>query len=273
MNPFIAVVSVDEQALSRINIGDFDQQTLMESLVAELNCVSIFQAEEFMFNDIQKWPGVSTSADGSVEAIDVSRAYDFTDEESIVKELGGSVDFRWIPRTVYNFEMRELEVAGTISTAHLPSSLRIFDVRRNRLIGSFDMNSLPEEIENVSIGHNDLSGNLELRANVPKLKRLLADHNSFTGSLDFTKLPQNIQSLSLCYNKFSGTINIEHIPCSLQYLGIVGNDIRQKQLVVCAHIDNVEFMYDRHKIERAIDGEGNPVGVKEDIFSDALFFG
>ena len=142
-----------------------------------------------------EWNGVKCD-DGEVVHIDWSN-----------RKLRGTLDWKWIPKTVKGFNVLVNEIEGTL-----------------------ELSSLPRALEKLFVGSNKLSGSLHFSDLPPKLLILNLSDNDFTGHADLLCLPSELKCMKISDNKeLSGTLCMENIPQTLTYRNVDNTNINVLQ--------------------------------------------
>ena len=220
--------AADSGELGRVDLASFDDQTLMELLVSNLNGAKSYANRQGDFNDIKFWSGVNLRENGSVRAInwDIQYVHAFHEVFGPIAE-GGSIDLQYLPRTIETLSADSMQMVGTVTTHQLPQNLVEIHIQQNKFEGPLDLTSLPESLNSANFSRN-----------------------SFSGSLDFSSLPPSISVMWLHYNAFSGCIDLQSIPNGLLNLDISENNIRQPILSV--RFMPTYFQYDKKKIKSVV---------------------
>ena len=274
--------SADTTGFGRVNIDSMPDQTLMELLVADIeNNTALYDCDGFL--DIQSWEGLSFDDDENLKKIDFSAAFGFgglggglfgddsdedEEEDTFIIGPNGSIDFKWIPKSVTDFEIFWLKLKGTIETSELSEDLNHFDVSSNLLAGTFCIASLPQNIHHVSISSNHLCGTLQIEKLPPKMTFFSAESNKFHGTLNLKNLPQNMHSLRLGVNDFSGSVDMSNLPSTMQFCSLHRTGIKQEALVI--QVPDLGVKYFRlpfWNFKNIVDTEGNDL--KDDFITNS----
>ena len=165
--------------------------------------------------------------------------------------LSGSVEWRFLPRTVRHVDLGRLydvsnKLTGRIQTCDLPDSLeclivdrnsfcgeletqtfpsamRNFEARENCLEGSVDLTALPCGQSTLDLNNNDLSGRIFLDSLPPQLRYLYLSHNRLSGEVNLTTLPEMLLELTATGNLLIGDLDLSRLPQSLRLLHLSGN--------------------------------------------------
>ena len=171
------------------SVDAFPQQTLMEMVIAGLVNQSRLQDENGGYKDIENWNGMTFNDANEVTHVE------WRDYHNKQFPHGGTLELKWLPRTVEIFALPGSGIEGTVEMALLPRRLRNLFVQRNRLTGALDMTQLP-----------------------PTVNELIMQSNRFSGSLDFTRLPGSLTYMYLFRNDFIGTVRVGELPAKVRIL-------------------------------------------------------
>ena len=218
----IIIYAADIPGAGRFHADFISPQMAMELLCADVKNLSQVQDADGCFIDIQNWRGLRFNDDGDLISIDFDQempfnlfgnAEDMDDDRSpFTIGPGGSMDLKWIPKTVTTFFISDIEIGGTVDTLSLPRSLKYFDISSNKFYGTFDTSGLPENIETLDIHSNAFEGSLVI-ADLPRGTRSFSGHyNGFTGSIHLEDLPPKIEVFAVNGNSLTGTLNMRNLP-------------------------------------------------------------
>ena len=260
------ITAADTQGMGRVNFDSMPDQTLMEILVADIeNNTAFHDGDGFL--DIQSWEGLSFGDDGNLKKIDFAADVgmglfaddsDEEDEDNFIIGPKGSIDLKWIPRSVKRFDIFWLKLSGTVETSELPENLEFFDIASNDFTGTFSIPSLPRKLTNVRISSNQLSGTLDIDKMPRTMEKFSAEQNQFHGKLNLSCLPKEIVTLRLGANNFSGEIDLRSIPSKMRFFSAHRTAIRQDKLVIKVPNEGVQyFRFSTRNFSEIVDTEGN----------------
>mmetsp|Transcript_23500 Transcript_23500/g.36643 ORF Transcript_23500/g.36643 Transcript_23500/m.36643 type:complete len:272 (-) Transcript_23500:70-885(-) len=256
---------VDLSDLSKVNKELTSQQTLMELIVAQIKGKNAFQNGE-KFLEISKWKGVAYSKKKStVISIDWGSELDTEDASEPLLAPGGEIDLRWIPSTVLEFNISDLEFTGTVETSTLPSDLDEFHIKGNKLTGEFSTEGLPRSLQRVDISRNSFSGSLKLDKLPQFMLSFWAHQNSFSGSINLTSLPEHLEDLTLAENTFSEGINLLKLPLGIRVLRLEGNKLKQSEVTVRSDLRMLQTLtLGKGSVDTIVGEGGSSLKIKED---------
>ena len=237
------ISTADTHGFGRVDFDSMSDQTLMELLVGDIENNAMLRDGDDAFLDIQSWDGLSFNDAGELIVIDFEAelalggglfgdSSDDDDEDKYIVGPKGSIDLKWIPKTVEVFAIADLELEGFVETSELSPNLECFDISLNLFRGTFCIASLPQNIRNVSISGNLLDGTLDIAKLPPNVTDFSAERNRFHGFLDFSDLPKNMATLRLSFNDFLGTIDLSTMPSKMRFFAMQGTKVKQDRLVI-----------------------------------------
>ena len=270
----VAQLNADDP-LGRFGTLAMPDQTLMELLVQNLNedLSERYRDANGAFLDVCEWDDIECDAEGNVTGVCFNEIQD---------EFGDKIpiDLRWLPSTVTELSMYEVNFGGTVNTRDLPRSLKRFRVLMAAFEGTFDLSGLPEgfthlflnssafegsldlahmpeSVVKFEVSCNEFLGSIDLTSLPPALKILDLSENNFTGSVDFSSLPLTLRSLYLSYNKLSGEVNLSSLPDVLTAINLRHN-LFTGTAVVDLQIER-SVNVQQNQIVTCVDTEGNDV--------------
>ena len=223
-------LSIDPQALGRVDYATLSQQAMMEVLTADFAPEwTHIRDEDGNYDDIQAWDGVTCNGEGDVTAIRWVSAFQFIGID-LAPDSADSLDVRWVPPTLQEIEIAKYRVvnfapahipaathsvrmdkcliSASIDTAALPRAMTHLALTRNKLRGGIDCENLPPTIDHLDLHQNALTGTIDLQKIPATLEILDLSTNQLTGSLDLTNLSQNTKLLSLHSNLFTAASDL-----------------------------------------------------------------
>ena len=237
----LSIISCDTPDLARVDCASLSDQDLLEIFVGQVQDTIYFKDKVSFFLDLNDWDGVSFYEDGNIRQIDWEDYF-----------RSGSVDFKWLPRT-----------------------LDFIDLSSNSLEGKIDATDLPEGLKELRISTNNFAGSLVLNDLPPKLLMLMAQSNNFSGAIDLSNLPPELISIYLDRNNFSAIENIIKIPATGLVISFYDNKIRQKSVTITEPNTTLYRLDFRgNSIKDVLDVNGKPVehsAIKCGPLDDASF--
>ena len=194
--------------LSRADILNMSDQTLMELFVDGIYQRYAFQDTEGEYEDISTWKFLQFNSQGQVVGID----FDFFD---------GSLALQFLPRTVTYFRVRRAKVDIHIDAAGLPRDMETFIVYgTNKASGTIDFCSFPPALRTLNLSLNRLSGSAEFRSLPARLESLEIYSNKFSGEISLESLPKSLENLNIRSNEFQGPVCLKSLPQALRDLNV-----------------------------------------------------
>ena len=255
-------------ACGRFDTTSLPLQTKMELLVSDFTDSQAFQEKDGEFRDIATWPGLTFTEGGAISEIN----WEFDVFEAIMDDnyrpdinVGGSIDFRFLPDGVETVEIISFELSGTVTTSLLPDTIHFFDINDNRLAGEFDATRLPPAIIHLSVHRNDFEGEFRIDALPDTLERLDISENRFSGGLDLTQITAPIVYFYAEKNNFSGILNASKLPVSTKRVWVYGNGFKQDSLSVdAAHLDVCGLRVDEGTFAELVGVNGSLLNIQEE---------
>ena len=197
--------------LGRVELDTLSDQTMMELLIAGFTDQSKarFQDGSGYYLDVCKWEGV--------ECDDAERVVSFWIERT-QKNLEGTINPHFGPKTLIRIILREHSLSGTINTSELSRTLKVAEFGTNNFSGTIDLTTLPDVLEEFDIEENKCDGTVSLEALPPQMTILNISSNEFHGTLCFEKLPATMESLYVSNNAFTGSFTFLNVPPALKQL-------------------------------------------------------
>ena len=226
-------ILIAADSIGRVDVHTLPQETLMELLVENFahTMPIIASARDHQYIPVRSWNGVHFAPNGNIATIDWSFSQ-YGHFLTCAFDKGGSIDFQFIPQSVLDFRINNMELHGTVDTSCLPPRLKRFAVRTNQLKGAFSLKGLPETIESLNISSNRMEGSLDLENCPQKAIYLRAKDNNFSGTLDFSNVSVSLKELDLSMNKFYGPIDVSNIAHALQFFWLEKNEFRDEVITL-----------------------------------------
>ena len=115
---FTLLFSVDSTGFGRLNYESMSQQALMEMVFSGITNKEIFQDAHGNFLEVCEWPGVHCNEADEVEQV----SYDSAEDDVWPQ---GIVHLEYMPSTVDDITLFEIDVDGTINFELLPIKLEL----------------------------------------------------------------------------------------------------------------------------------------------------
>ena len=233
-----------DASIGRFDRNSLSDQTLMELFVEDLPEKEKYrlQDEEDDFKDIAHWEMVKLNDFHRVTSIQTER------------ELGGSLNFAYVPPLCLEIVAESASLLGTIETSALPDGLQLLSIRNNSLRGTFGFERLPQQMKYVDIYQNDFSGSAVLDNLPAALEDLDLSFNNFDGTVSLDLLPQTLQTLNMSQNPLTGAFILRSPPASLDALW-ADNCAFSGTAVVHSQVKDIVFLWRNH-IEETVDERG-----------------
>ena len=268
-------LSTADTALGRFDALSMPQQSLVETLVQDLDDVSIAKDTDGNFLEIEKWSILKFNTDGDIVSIFIDShnigvpafLQEYYQKSTIERwsfAKGGKLNYQYIPPTVTLFNASSMKLQGDIDTIKLPRGLQKLFVATNEHTGTFDVSGLPEGMLNINISQNKLSGSLAMDALPESMETFDAWGNELSGSVNLTKLPKNLNTLSLAGNRLDGRLEFRNVPESLKDVGMGSNNFDKETMVFDGKHRMLRFGVDGLPNIKII-GPGGAVITYEDI--------
>ena len=156
------LITADPQSFGRVDPASMPDQTLLELLVSDIENTTVVRDKEGVFLDILSWDGLTFTA-GEVTQVNFAAEITFDDENETEEGqyiLGpkGSIDLRWVPRTVHTFSISDLDLHGTVETSGLAEALWRFNISSNKFTGTFCIASLPQRLKKLGFPSINCAG-------------------------------------------------------------------------------------------------------------------
>ena len=245
---FLLPIHAIDSMAARFDKLILTQQSLMELLVENLRDVAIAKDDSGDFIPIEDWSILKFDDDGNVKEITMDETHvenygnlfaSIKEDRSIEEggfDLGGTIDFQYVPSTALSLAIRDLEFEGTIETAQLPGGLEFLSLTGNKLTGTFCVEHLPKNLRKIFICGNKFCGDLRVDCMPPAVERFDAGDNQFSGEVDLSRLPSKLAMLDISENMLTGSIALLNLPKTLQTVRLHKN----------AFDANVPMIIDKH---------------------------
>ena len=232
----ISIFMCADEALARCDIASLSDQTLLELLISDFSDIESFLDDNAEFFDIKLWEDMVFDDKGALVELDVSAHIDAIPT--------GSIDFRYIPRSVRRLIICHRRLTGTLETRILPPGLTCLVLGNNRLSGTVDFESLPRDVCLVHIDRNAFEGSVDIGKLPPKVEELRLNRNNFSGSIDVSIFPKPLALVDLSDNQINGvvrrstaldggfTLALKKNPLSNGFCDENGNKIEMERVVV-----------------------------------------
>ena len=138
------------------------------------------------------------------------------------KQLTGSLNFGYLPKTVHKFHVFITKVSGEVPLNVLSCKLVSLGLRDNELSGPLDLTALPPNMRDLDLSANRFTGEICLTELPSDLQYLSLDRNQLSGKVCLRDLP-NLCRLRLYTNRFSGKIDVRSLPSTLHQLDLSNN--------------------------------------------------
>ena len=219
MNLRLALLSTaDTSHLGRVDHASLSTQTLMEIFIEGLENRDVICGSTEEPNDIDQWRGFAYCPEQPADAAEKQFKIEWCS-----LNLMGTIDLRWLPRTVVSFIIWESKLSGSLNLTALPPSIQRLDLSFNAFSGEIDLCYLPVKIETLHLGRNQLSGSLNLEKLPQSLQVLYLNSNRFSGTVCLRHLPPSLQRLAVNENELSGTVELTNLPAGMSFLLLFKN--------------------------------------------------
>ena len=229
--------------LGRVDHSSFDDQTLMELLIADFpdECKDYYRDEDG-YLDACDWE--------EVECDEAERVV-----QIVCLQASGSIALSSIPPKVKTFDMYKSNLCGTLETSELPGSISDFHIGTNNFHGTVDFTQLPESIVKFKIYRNNFEGSADLRRLPKSSRHFCLQKNKFSGSLFLADLPPNFRYIDVSKNCFTGDFVLENVPEPFSACGVKGNAFNE--VAVVSKRMNKYIILEKCGIRRVLDEDGN----------------
>eukprot|EP00009_Paramoeba_aestuarina_P001523 CAMPEP_0201513252 /NCGR_PEP_ID=MMETSP0161_2-20130828/5343_1 /ASSEMBLY_ACC=CAM_ASM_000251 /TAXON_ID=180227 /ORGANISM="Neoparamoeba aestuarina, Strain SoJaBio B1-5/56/2" /LENGTH=217 /DNA_ID=CAMNT_0047909389 /DNA_START=26 /DNA_END=679 /DNA_ORIENTATION=- len=123
--------------------------------------------------------------------------------------LEGSVELKWLPRTVDLLMLAKNSLSGSIDLSVLPVEMEVLDLSSNMFLGEVCLKNLPVTLNILSLHENRFCGAIDVSCLPLGMNHLTLGNNMFEGHTDFSKLPDKLNELDVSHTKLSGEIYVD----------------------------------------------------------------
>ena len=200
----VSAITMTDQMLMEHLIADFVCQ---EHFIRPVCCLDrLLCRPTETYDEVCDWFEVSCGGDGRVEIISWAKR---TPLESF---MGGTINLKWIPKLVTDFDIRWQRLMGSIDTAALPHALVEMQLGGNLFHGTIDLRTLPPNLEVFAIPDNHIEAPIDLSALPGGLTSLnLSKNKIFQEEVDVSNLPKATTCVSLMRNNIQKLVDVNGV--------------------------------------------------------------